>query len=411
VAEHAVFNFDVIDISRLAIEALERFRLCSYTEKSQRYIRLDDDYVLPAEVRQAGLEQAFTELVQLQNQSYHQCYEGVLQQLKRDNPRQAARRRGRQALEGQAKEDARYVTSLATCGQLGLTANARNLELACRRLAAHPLDEVRRLAAALHEPAHQVAPSLILFAEPGSAELQGPAARAELAARFLPGEPPPPPAPDSPAARLLDHTPEPDLQVAAALLHRAGQAGHAACLERARALAPDQLRQLFVTALAPLTLHDPPPRAFELASFRFEVIVSAACFGQLKRHRMATVEPQPYDPALGATLPASLERAGLAEPFAEVMRRSEALHQRLAASHPDAAPYALTQAHRRRVLVQMNTRELIHFSRLRQDQHAQWDIRALADQMLAQARVVAPLSLMLACGKDRFDELRQQTIG
>ena len=35
VAEHAVFNFDIIGVSRLAIEDLEKFRLCSFTEKSQ----------------------------------------------------------------------------------------------------------------------------------------------------------------------------------------------------------------------------------------------------------------------------------------------------------------------------------------------------------------------------------------
>jgi thymidylate synthase ThyX len=41
VAEHAVFNFDILGVSRLAMEELEKFRLSSYTEKSQRYITLD----------------------------------------------------------------------------------------------------------------------------------------------------------------------------------------------------------------------------------------------------------------------------------------------------------------------------------------------------------------------------------
>ena len=50
VAEHAVFNFDIIGISRLAIEELEHFRLCSFTEKSQRYITLDNDFVMPTEL-------------------------------------------------------------------------------------------------------------------------------------------------------------------------------------------------------------------------------------------------------------------------------------------------------------------------------------------------------------------------
>ncbi|MBW2454407.1 MAG: FAD-dependent thymidylate synthase, partial [Deltaproteobacteria bacterium] len=48
VAEHAVFNFDILGCSRLAIEALEWHRLCTKKKKSQRYITLDGDFVLPA---------------------------------------------------------------------------------------------------------------------------------------------------------------------------------------------------------------------------------------------------------------------------------------------------------------------------------------------------------------------------
>ena len=59
VAEHAVFNFDVVGPSRLAIEELERFRLASFTEKSQRYITLGDDFVVPDEVAASGQLDAF----------------------------------------------------------------------------------------------------------------------------------------------------------------------------------------------------------------------------------------------------------------------------------------------------------------------------------------------------------------
>src|SRR5512137_827851 len=71
VAEHAVFNFDLIGVSRLAIEDLERFRLCSFTEKSQRYIKLGEDFVVPAEVRDAGMEDLFASAVRRQNALYH----------------------------------------------------------------------------------------------------------------------------------------------------------------------------------------------------------------------------------------------------------------------------------------------------------------------------------------------------
>ena len=54
VAEHAVFNFDIMGVSRLALEEIERFRLASYTEKSQRYVTLEGDLVLPRELRAPG---------------------------------------------------------------------------------------------------------------------------------------------------------------------------------------------------------------------------------------------------------------------------------------------------------------------------------------------------------------------
>ncbi len=59
VAEHAVFNFDIIGVSRLAVEEIEKFRLCSYTEKSQRYITLKDDLFIPEEIKNSGKQSVF----------------------------------------------------------------------------------------------------------------------------------------------------------------------------------------------------------------------------------------------------------------------------------------------------------------------------------------------------------------
>jgi len=70
VAEHAVFNFDIIGVSRLAIEEIEKFRLCAFTEKSQRYIKLKDDFVLPEEVKKAGKQELFLDTIRAQNSLY-----------------------------------------------------------------------------------------------------------------------------------------------------------------------------------------------------------------------------------------------------------------------------------------------------------------------------------------------------
>ncbi|MBW2524593.1 MAG: FAD-dependent thymidylate synthase, partial [Deltaproteobacteria bacterium] len=188
VAEHAVFNFDLIRVSRLAIEAVEHFRLCSFTEKSQRYITLDGDCVLPEEIAQAGLDGPFRQLVAAQNGLYREIYETLLDELTEAHPEQAQGKRGRSLLEGQAKEDARYVTALATEGQLGLTVNARNLELMIRRFAAHELLEVRLIGTRLYEAVRAVAPSLVLFVDACALDQATYPRLAKLAAQHPPGQ-------------------------------------------------------------------------------------------------------------------------------------------------------------------------------------------------------------------------------
>ena len=132
------------------------------------------------------------------------------------------------------------------------------------------------------------------------------------------------------------------------------------------------------------------PRAFELAGAAFECVVSASCFAQLKRHRMGTLLAQAYDPRLGVTVPPSLQAVGLEAELREVAARSEEAHRRIRETAPEAAAYILTNAHRRRVLLQLNLRELAHFARLRMDGHAQWDIRDLAGRMAAAVRERMP---------------------
>jgi flavin-dependent thymidylate synthase len=166
IAEHAVFNLDVLKVSRLLVEEIERFRLASYTEKSQRYVLLQYYFVIPEEVRAAGMEGAFVATVRLQNGFYHTLYEKLRPWVFDRNPGLAADPVNRLLLEGWAKEDARYCLPLATETQLGMTLNARNIELMIRRLAAGPLIEGHEYSRRLYDATKGVAPSLVRYTEP-----------------------------------------------------------------------------------------------------------------------------------------------------------------------------------------------------------------------------------------------------
>jgi thymidylate synthase ThyX len=97
--------------------------------------------------------------------------------------------------------------------------------------------------------------------------------------------------------------------------------------------------------------------------------------------------------------------------FREVCRASEDTARKIAKSAPTAAPYILTNAHRRRVLMTINARELYHIARVRADRHAQWDIRRTAEKITDIGKEVMPLAMMLVCGKDAFDATRAGIFG
>jgi len=412
VAEHAVFNIDVLGVSRLLVEEIEKFRLCSYTEKSQRYVRLEDDFVIPEEIRGTRMEGPFVETVRKQNRLYHELFEKLKPRILEKHKDLAAYPANRSMLEGWAKEDARYVISLATETQLGMTINARNLELMLRRLAAHPLAEAKEYSRKLYEVVKDTAPSLIRYTEATAYDLLTRRdLRNAVSALLHQGKhknAPIPAALNGQDVSLVYATPDGDGRIMASLIHSSSELPMPRCLQMVSSMDTHEKESLIRTALKHIKSYDPVLREFENAELHFELLISASCFAQMKRHRMATTTCQDYDPVLGATVPPAVSEIGMHDAFMEIVTQSEDIYDRIKELCPPAAAYILTNAHRRRVSMKINARELYHIARLRGDTHAQWDIRKTAEQMVGLGKRAMPLALMLATGKDGFAPLYDQ---
>lgn len=397
VAEHAVFNLDVIGISRLAMESLQQHRLCSFTEKSQRYIRLGQDFVIPDEIRDLGLSIAFHEYVARQFQRYEQICATLAESIGKD--------------PSETGEDARYVLPLCVTSQMGMTLNARNLEYLLRCTASSPLSEVREFGKATFKVIDGTAPSLIKYTDETSAlrdvesTLRAHVPTDSCESKNTPESETGRSSNANAAVRLVWSTEDADTRVLDALFLRSG-------IHRSAAgLTVDEQRDMFVEIYKILQAWDPVPREFEYAEAVFDVAISAAAFGQLKRHRMATITSAAYHPCEGITQPPLFNNTPAVTLFEEAVRDAEAFHDVIHARNPAAAAYPLLNAHRRRVRIKINARELNHLSRLREDQHAQWDIRTIAHEMIQLASRSMPLSVMCACGKDAFEEKRGSILG
>lgn len=408
VAEHAVFNFDVIGISRRAVEELEKFRLCSYTEKSQRYVTLKGDFVIPEELKDAGYRDEYVGMINLQGALYKKLFAKICEYNFKKFPGLMKERKGKRCLENLAKEDARYVLPLATQTQLGATINARNLELMMRRCASHHLIEMNVLGKKFFGLTKKIAPSIILFYSANDydqktyPELQTYAASLPLKRRN---------SREKRDVTLLYATPEGDNKILASLLFKSTNRDYASCMKAVKSISEKERRELFKKACQHMELYDVVLREFEFAQLTYSLIVSAACFGQLKRHRIATITCQEYDPALGYTIPESVKKVGEELEFSQVMRQTERVYRKIKRKFPSVSDYILTNAHHKRVLLSVNLRELYHISRLREDPTAQWDIRDTVSKLSTLARKAMPIAAQLLGGKTSYAEMYHELFG
>jgi len=389
IAEHAVFNFDIIGISRYLTEFVQRTRLASFTEKSQRYVTLDGDYVIPEEIQNdAEILKHYQETIQQQNDNYISLFEKLKSYFIRTTSL------SKKDIEGQAKEDARYVLSMATETQMGMTLNARSMEHLLKRLYALPLNEAKNLADSLYEQVRNIAPSLIRYIEPSKYDTQK--YKTDVFAEF-----------NKPIEKcnLISHSAQADERIIAGLLFRSTDTDYQTVFEDVKRMNKQDKEQIIQRYLSDITCYDSLPREFELVDLVFQANISSSCFAQLKRHRIATIISTDYDPKFGYTMPKSIDKIAQKDTFRNVMKKSEKMYEILSEKYPEVKNYILTNAHHKVVLFKCNMRELCHFARLRQDAHAQWDIRELAHNIIEKAKEVAPITSVLICGKDVFPDV------
>ena len=134
----------------------------------------------------------------------------------------------------------------------------------------------------------------------------------------------------------------------------------------------------------------------EHVSFTFRIEgLSRAALAQLTRHRLASfdVESQRYVKLedVRMVMPDSIARSEFLQEAEVCLTGSMDLYKRMVAAGipTEDARYVTPQAVVTNLLVTMNARELRHFFRLRCCNRAQWEIRGVADAMLAFSMTTA----------------------
>jgi thymidylate synthase (FAD) len=191
--------------------------------------------------------------------------------------------------------------------------------------------------------------------------------------------------------QLLTHTPDPERVVAAAARLCYSASTIDTLMDRKVVDREALLRKIL--ELGHLSV-------LEHASFSFGIEgISRACSHQLVRHRLASYSQQSQryvshtDRFEAVTPPSVAEQPELATRYAGLLDDIHAVYRELieAGVPAEDARFVLPNAAATKIVVSMNGRELRHFFELRCCRRAQWEIRAMAVEMLRLVRVAAPL--------------------
>jgi len=169
--EHVNFTFAIEGVSRALTHQLVRHRLASYSQQSQRYVKLDQfEYIIPPAIsKDEKAKRLFIKAME-EDQKYYDRIAGILYEkhLEKYLNHGLEEAEAKQKAEKEAIEDARYIFPNACETKIVLTMNARSLlnffKLRCCNRAQW---EIRSLAIEMLKKVKEVYPILFKGAGPG----------------------------------------------------------------------------------------------------------------------------------------------------------------------------------------------------------------------------------------------------
>ncbi len=404
VAEHAVLHIAIENVSRIAIESIESNRLASYTEKSTRYQKWGpDDFNVPPELDGHPLRDEFVDTVRLLFAAYADSLVPARALVLERTPRRE--KESDEALDRRVRsqyvDSCRFLLPAAALANVGLTANARVLENAIRKMLSHPLAEVRAIGERIKEVAKAEVPTLVKYAEAAPYIIE--------TLRDFSLTPGP-----SPAGRgesqnwceLVDYDRDGESKVLAATLYRAGEFNFSDALAHVNELNNDGRAALTQSLLGRLGKFDIPLRELEYCNYTFDLIMDQGAYAEFKRHRMMTQTPQLLTTHLGYDVPRLIEDAGFRARYDAAMNQAHETYEKLAAWNPQVAQYIVPNGYRRRVLAQFNLRSAYHFCQLRSAANAHFSIRKIAERMAEEIQRVHPsLSTFMNLPEEKWQDV------
>ena len=342
-------------ISQICIKIIQRSRLMSFLEQSTRYVPYGTDQYH----HEHGLGEEAEESIQACMSTYRLVLQEMTDWFSADGGKRGAR--------AKALDCARGLLPAACTSNLGIYGSGQAYETLLHRLFASDLEEAQEVGRLLLCELKKVIPSFVKrvqLPDRGQRTIKHLWDRQVACRRSADvlfggvrgnqGEP---------TVRLVDFDEAGEDKILAAILYEHAHVGSARIQERVAQTSFAAKQELFRHHAGVRTnRRHKPGRAFEEASYTFELCTSYGAFRDLQRHRMCTIMWQQLDTSLGYVEPPELT-GELRDRFCDAMRQADKVYQTLPSAL--SAQYVVPLAYKIRYRVNINARALCHLLELR----------------------------------------------
>lgn len=366
-------------VSNVLTKILERGRLMAYLEQSTRYVPYTDrpggrwKYIVPGEITDDdALAADYTTTLDGAFDIYARWIEPMQAHFRARHPQSDADSDGvyRAVIRAKALDTLRGLLPAATRSNVGIFGSGQAYEALLLNMRAHPLREAQDTAASMLPELRRVIPAFLTRVDREdrgvrwSEYLAQRRAATRAVADTLLADAEPDAAPE---VELTEWDPDGEVKVVAAALYASSDLPETQLLSASRAMSTEErLRVLRAYVGERSNRRHRPGRAFERASYCFDVLSDYGAFRDLQRHRMLSIDWQDLSARHGYAMPAAIDEVRARDDWLRVMDDSAALHAKLAERcHPLVAQYAVSMAYRVRYYMRMNAREAMHVLELR----------------------------------------------
>jgi thymidylate synthase ThyX len=400
VAQLGGAHLAVEQASNILTKVLEWGRLASYLEQSTRYIFYDQTlgdryrYHIPAEIEGYPIRTRYVAELDGLFDVYSQVVSRLVAYYEAMYPRAESDSAfvWKSSIRARACDDARGLLPAATTSNVGIFASGQAYEALLLRMAAHPLEEVRRTADLMLKELRTVIPSFMKRVDvPDRGGLwtkHFEDIRTSMAsqATLLPSKPGAPVTVD-----LVEWDPDGERKVAASALYPYVNMPERDLRATVWAMSESEIDDIFSAYVGTRTnRRHKPGRGMEQTYYRFDILCDYGIFRDLQRHRMLTIDWQALSPANGFVIPDAVKDIGAEAQWRDAMESMAGLHDDIASEFSAVvAQYAVPFAYKIRFSMNLNAREAFHMLELRTQQGGHPDYRAVCQEMHTQIREVA----------------------